>query len=111
MNKQVGVLIGVLIGGLIGVLIGVLIEVLIEVLTGVLIEVLTGVLIGVLIGVIALYVYVNTNKLVFGVSFVTNIVDFICSCSNNIYGQDNKCPSLKFQLFTWLRLFTCPTEI
>ena len=68
--------------------------------------------VGVLIGVIASYVYVgdHTNKLVLSVDFVTNIVYCIWLCSNNIYGQDNKCPSFKFQLFIWLRLFTCPSE-
>ena len=30
--------------------------------------------VGILVGVIASYVYVNTNKLVLGVGFVTNIV-------------------------------------
>ena len=43
--------------------------------------------VGVLIGLIASYVYVNTNNLVLGVGFVTNIVDCNRLCSNNIYGQ------------------------
>ena len=52
--------------------------------------------VGVLIGLIASCVYANTNKFVLGVIFVPNIVDCIWLSSNNIYGQDNKCPSFKF---------------
>ena len=62
------------------------------------------------VGVIASSVYVNTNKLVLCVGFVTNIVYCIWLSSNNIYGQDNKCPSFKFQLFIWLGFFTCSSE-
>ena len=60
------------------------------------------------VGVIAPYVYVNTNKLVLGVGFVTNIEDCVWLWSNNIYEQDNKL--LKLQLFTRLRFFSCPSE-
>ena len=39
----------------------------------------------VLIGLIASYVYVNTNKLVLGMSFVTKIVDCESGCVQIIY--------------------------